>query len=97
MKTHHAESIITSWSKDHSNEESNVSSVKEYHSSLPLIDAPVHISASQYHCMNIITKTNDSFNPGQIVVCVCDQPVSDLQRRYKTEILKKFDQISISI
>ena len=49
VKTHHAESIITSWSKDHSNEESNVPSVKEYHSLLPLIDGPVHISASQYH------------------------------------------------
>ena len=70
VKTHHA--VTPSWSKDHSNEESNVPSVKGYHSLLPLTDAPVHIIASQYHCMNIITKTNDSFNPCQIVVDVCD-------------------------
>ena len=47
---------------------------------LPLIDAPVHTIASQYHCMNIIMKTIDYLNPGQIAVDVCDLPVYALTK-----------------
>ena len=65
VETHQTES------KYHSNKECNVPSVKGYHRLLPLIDAPVHTMASQYHCMNIITKIIEYLNPGQIAVDVC--------------------------
>ena len=45
---------------------------------LLLIDAPIHAIASQYHCMNIIMKTTEYFNTGQIAVDICDQPVQAL-------------------
>lgn len=72
--TYQIESMKPSWSKYHSNKERNVPSVQGYHSLLLLIDAPVHTISSQYHCMNIIMKTIECLNPGQIAVDICDQP-----------------------
>ena len=80
VETHQFESIIPSWSKYYSNKECDVPTVMRYHSLLPLIDAPVHTIASQYHCMNIIMKTIEYLNPGQIAVDVCDQPVYALTK-----------------
>ena len=80
VETHKTDSIVPSWSKYHSNKEHNVSSAKGYHSLLPLIYAPVHTIASQYHCMNIIMKTIEYLNPGQVAVDVCDLPVYALTK-----------------
>ena len=80
VETHKTDSIVPSWSKYHSNKEHNVPSAKGYHSLLPLIYAPVHTIASQYHCMNIIMKTIEYLNPGQVAVNVCDLPVYALTK-----------------
>ena len=80
------ESFIPSWSRYYSNKERNVTSVKRYHSFLPLIDAPVHTIASQYHCM----KTIKYLNPGQISVDVCDLPVDALTKEVQYTNPEKF-------
>ena len=75
VETHQAESIIPSWSKYHSNKERNVPSVKGYHSLLPVIDDLLDTFSNQYHCINIIMKTTQYLNLGQVAVGVCDQLV----------------------
>ena len=90
VENHQNESIIPSWSKYHSNKERNASSVKGYHSLLSLIDAPVHTIASQYHCMNIIMKTIEYLNPGQIAVDVCDQLMHALTKEVQYRNPEKF-------
>ena len=97
VETHQFESIIPSWSKYYSNKECNVPTVMRYHSLLPLIDAPVHTIASQYHCMNIIMKTIEYLNPGQIAVDVCDQPVYALTKEVQYRNPKNLDQVNICL
>ena len=43
VDTHQTESIISSWSRYHSNKDRNAQPVKRYYSLLPLIDAPVQL------------------------------------------------------
>ena len=57
---------------------------------MPLIHAPVHTIASQYHCMNIIIKTIEYLSPGQIAVDVFDQPVYALTKKVRYRILERF-------
>ena len=90
METHQTKSIIPSWSKYHSNKERNIPSVKGHYSLLPLIDAPVLTIGSQYHCMNIIMKTIEYLNPGQIAVDVCGQPVYALTKEVQYRNPDKF-------
>ena len=60
------------------------------HSLLPLIDAPVHNIASQYHSMNIIMKTIEYLKPGPIAVDACDQPVYALTKEVQYRNPEKF-------
>ena len=48
---------------------------------LPLIRAKVHTLATQYHCMNIISKTKSVINPNQTPVDTCEQPVYALTKQ----------------
>ena len=48
---------------------------------LPLIREKVHMLATQYHCMNIISKTISAINPNQTPVDTCDQPVYALTKQ----------------
>ena len=48
---------------------------------LPLIREKVHTFATQYHCMNIISKTISVINPNQTPVDTCDQPVYALTKQ----------------
>ena len=47
--------------------------------------------------MNIIMKTNEYLNPGQIAVDVCDLPVYALTMKYNIETQKNVDQANISV
>ena len=53
---------------------------------LPLIREKVHTLATQYYCMNIISKTISVINPNQTTVDTCDQPeyalTKQIKRRY---------------
>ena len=75
-----SELAINSWSKHHANEGRTKPGMKGIHAILPLIPKPVHTLESQYHCMDIISRTIEYLNPGQTVVDVCDQPVYALTK-----------------
>ena len=53
---------------------------------LPLIDASIHTLETQYHFMEIVEKTTQLLNSGQIFVDESNQPVyrllKELQRRF---------------
>ena len=47
---------------------------------LPPIDESVHTFDMQYHCMNIISNTINTLNPGQIPVDTANQPIFALTK-----------------
>ena len=57
---------------------------------LPIIDAPVHTLDTQYHCMEIVEKTTQLFNPGQIYVDKNDQPVYKLSKELQWRFRDRF-------
>ena len=57
---------------------------------LPIIDAPVHTLDTQYHCMEIVEKTTQLFNPGQIYVDESDQPVYKSWKELQWRFLDRF-------
>ena len=97
MGTYQTEFIIPLWSKYYSNKKCNVPSVKRCHSLLPLIDAPVHTVASQYHYMNIIMNNIEYLNPGHIAVYLCDQPVYALSEEIQYRNQKNLARVNISV
>ena len=57
---------------------------------LPLIDSPVHTLDTQHHCMDIIEKTIQILNPGQICVDESDQPVYKLSKELQWRFPSRF-------
>ena len=52
----------------------------------------VHTLATQYHCMNIISKTISVINPNQTPVDTCGQPVMHEQNKYNG-VIQNFSAI----
>ena len=61
---------------------------------LPLIREKVHTLDTQYHCVDIISKTINVINPGQTPVDVCDQPVCALTKQIQWKFPARFGNFS---
>ena len=77
LKIANATNVCTAWAwyysqRSHHKRKPAISAI------LSLIDAPVHTLGTQYHCMKIVEKTAQLFNPGQICVDESDQLVYKL-------------------
>ena len=85
LKTANATNVWTAWARYYS-QRSHHTRKLDISAILPLTDATVHTLDTQYHCMEIVEKTTQLFNPGQICVDENDQPVykssKELQWRF---------------
>ena len=66
--------VWTAWAWQHS-QRSHDTRKPDISAIFPLIEAPVHTLDTQYHCMEIIEKTTQLLNSGQIFGDESDQPV----------------------
>ena len=57
---------------------------------LSLIDEPIQTIDTQYHCMEIVEKTTQLLNPGQICVNESDQPVFELLKELQWNFPDRF-------
>ena len=57
---------------------------------LPPIDESVHTFDMQYHCMNIISNTINTLNPGQIPVDTANQPIFALTKELMIRFPNRF-------
>ena len=65
----------SSWAKHHSSKQRSNVRMCEIQVILPLIKEPVYTLDTQFYCINIIKRTIDALNPGQVAVDVCDQHI----------------------
>ena len=75
------ESQNHAWSSYHASQKRGSINICGVDTVLPLIREKVHTLATQYHCMNIISKTISVMNPNQTPVDTCDQPVYALTKQ----------------
>ena len=75
------ESQNHAWSSYHASQKRGSINICGVDTILPLIREKVHTLATQYHCMNIISKTISVINPNQTPVDTCDQPVYTLTKQ----------------
>ena len=57
---------------------------------LPLISEKVHMLATQYYCMNIISKTISVINPNPLPVDTCDQSAYALTKQIQWRFPEPF-------
>ena len=76
-----ANAINDAWSSYHASQKRRSISIYGVNKILPSIREKVHTLATQYHCMNIISKTISVINPNQTPVDTCDQPVYVLTKQ----------------
>ena len=75
------ESQNHAWSSYHASQKRGSINICGVDTILPSITENVHTLATQYHCMNIISKTISVINPNQTPVDTCDQPVYALTKQ----------------
>ena len=75
------ESQNHAWSSYHASQKRRSINICGVDTILPLIREKVHTLATQYHCMNIISKTISAINPNQTPVDTCDQLVYALTKQ----------------
>ena len=73
--------INDAWSSYHALQKRRSISIYGVNKILPSIREKVHTLATQYHCMNIMSKTISVINPNQTPVDTCDQPVYVLTKQ----------------
>ena len=79
FKTANTTNAWTAWARYHS-QRSHHTRKPDISAILPLIDAPIHTLDTQCHCMEIVEKTTQLLNPGQICVDESHQPVYKLSK-----------------
>ena len=72
------ESQNHAWSSYHASRKKGSTNICWVDTILSLIREKVNMLATQYHCMNITSKTISVINPNQTPVDTCDQPVYTL-------------------
>ena len=75
------ESQNHAWSSYHASRKKGSTNICWVDTILSLIREKVNILATQYHCMNITSKTISVINPNQTPVDTCDQPVYALTKQ----------------
>ena len=88
LKTANATNVWTARAWYHS-QRSHHTRKPDIQAILALIDAPVHRLDTQYHCMEIVEKTQ-LLNPAQICVVESDQPVYKLSKELQWRSLDRF-------
>ena len=78
------------WAKHHAEKHQSVVRLPDISAILPSIDEPVHTLDMQYHCMNIISNTINTLNPGQIPADTADQPIFALTKELIIRFPDKF-------
>ena len=78
------------WAKHHAGKYRSIVWLPDISAILPPIDEPVHTLDMQYHCMNIISITINTLNPGQIPDDTVDQPIFALTKELMIWFPDKF-------
>ena len=78
------------WDKHHAGKHRSIVRLPDISTILPPIDEPVHTLDMQYHCMNIISNTINTLNPGQVPVDTVDQPIFALTKELMIRFPDKF-------
>ena len=78
------------WAKHHTGKHQSVVRIPDISAILPPIDEPVHALDMRYHCVNIISNTISTLNPGQIPVDTADQPIFSLTKELMIQFPDKF-------
>ena len=90
QNSNQSDDIWVPWSRHHSSKERSKVRPQDISAILPLIDAPVHTLDTQYHCMDIVDKTVNKLNPGQICVDESDQPVFAISKQLQWRFPEQF-------
>ena len=88
-KTANTTNDWTTWARYHS-QGSHHTRKRDISGILLLIDAPVHTLDTQYHSMEVVEKTTQLLNPGQICVDESDQPVYKLSKKLQWRFPDRF-------
>ena len=78
------------WSSFHASYKRHLTENPGVSTILPLIREKVHTLDTQYHCMDIISRTISTVNPTQTPVDVCDQPVYALTKQIQWRLPERF-------
>ena len=78
------------WDKHRAGKHRSIVRLPDISAILPPIDEPVHTLDMQYHCMNIISDTINTLNPGQIPVDTADPPIFALTKELMIRFPYKF-------
>ena len=89
LKAANTTNVWTVWARYHS-QRSHHTRKADISAIFPLIDAPIHTLDTQYHCMEVVEKTTQLLNPGQIRVDESDQPVYKLSKELQWRFSDKF-------
>ena len=89
LKTANTTNVWTAWTRYHS-QRSHHTKNPDISAILPLTDAPIHTLDAQYHCMEIVEKTTQLLNPGQICDDESDQPVYKLSKEFQWRFPDRF-------
>ena len=81
--------IWTAWAWYHS-QRSHHTRKPDISAILPLIDASIRTLYTQYHCIEIVERTTQLLNPGQICVHESDQPVYKLSKELQWRFPDRF-------
>ena len=90
LKTANTTNVWTAWARYHS-QRSHHTIKPDISAIFPLLDAPVHALDTQYYCMEIVQKTTQLLNPGQICVEESGQPVYKLLKEVQRRFPNRFD------
>ena len=90
LKTANKTYVWTAWARHHS-QRSHHTRKPDISAMFPLFDAPVHTLDTQYYCMEIVEKTTQLLNPGQICVEESYQPVYKLLKEVQWRFPDRFD------
>ena len=82
--------LIRYLGKQHAGKNRSVVRLPDISTILPPIDEPFHTLDTQYHCMNTISNTISTLNPGQIPVDTADQRIFVPTKELMIRFLDKF-------
>ena len=86
--------VSTAWIQYHS-QSSYHSRKPDISAFLPLTGAPIYVLSTQHHCIDIVEKTTQLLNPGQICVDESYQLVYKLLKEFRLRFRHRFGLINI--
>ena len=89
LKTANTTNVWTAWAWYHSQRSHHIRK-PDISAILPLIDAPIHTLDAQFYSIEIVEKTTQLLNLGQICVEESDEPVYKLSKELQWRYLDRF-------